>query len=96
MDGREIYLAKVQAERKGKPGRPSTTGDYLARAEAQKAFSDEKEREIKLEIESRTYNMAETLKILKKSRLNPQDTAEEAHYSPRQISGARSGRRKQR
>jgi len=75
-------LAKLQAESKGKRGRLPRKDEYVALAEAKRAANDEKKRELRLEREARTYEMAEILKILRKSHLNPKDTAEEAALAP--------------
>jgi len=82
VGGKETYLAKTQTGKKDKSGRLPTFGDYLARAETQRAYNDEVERETRLDQGSRTYNMADTLKILKRSHLDSQDTAEEAALFP--------------
>jgi len=70
-----------QAEKRGR-GRPPTTGEYREIAEAKKAVNDERERELRLAMEARTYNMEETLAILRKSHLDPEETAEGATLDP--------------
>jgi len=77
----EVAQVWERTERRGR-GRPPTIGEYRAIAEAKKAVNDEKERELQLTMESRILDMAETLAILRKSRLNPEDTAEEATLDP--------------
>jgi len=52
-------IAKLRAERAGKRGRPPTTGEYVQLAAAKKAVNDERERERRLERETRTYEMEE-------------------------------------
>jgi len=66
-------IEELRAQRAGKPGRPPTTGEYVKLAETKKAANDEKERERHLEMEGRIYSMEETLDILRRARLDPED-----------------------
>jgi len=72
----------IALRRTGKRGRPPTTGEYSGLAEAKKAVNDEREREIRLERESRIMEMSEALQILNKAKLFPEETAEEAANTP--------------
>jgi len=56
-------------------GRPPITGEYCKLAAAKKAVNDERGRELRLDMEARTFNMEETLKILQMSKLYPEDMA---------------------
>jgi len=78
----KIDIQKLRAERAGKRGRPPTTGEYIRLAESKKAVNDEKERELRLEREAKNFDMAEALQILRKGKLFPEDTAEEAALAP--------------
>jgi len=70
-----------QPEKRGR-GRPPTTGEYRNIAEAKKAVNDDKERELRLAMEAKAYSMEETMAILRKSHLFPEETAEEAALQP--------------
>jgi len=75
-------IEELRANAAGKRGRPPTTGQYCKLAENKKAFNDEKEREHRLELERRVFSMEETLDILKKARLDPEDKMDEASLAP--------------
>jgi len=75
-------IAKLRAAAAGKRGRPPSTGEYVQLAAARKAANDERERERRLEMETRTFEMSEILGILKSSRLNPDSDAEKLEHNP--------------
>jgi len=68
-------------EKRGR-GRPPTTGEYQKLAEAKKAANDERERENRLAMESKVYSMEETLKILRKAKMDPEDVADQQKLAP--------------
>jgi len=59
-------IEQLRAACVGKPGCPPTIGEYVRLAEAKKAANDERERELRLEREVRTFSMAENFEILKR------------------------------
>jgi len=75
-------IEELRANAAGKPGRPPTTGQYCKLAENKKALNDEIERERRLEMEGRMFSMEETLDILRKARLDPDDRMDEASLAP--------------
>jgi len=68
-------------EKRGR-GQPPTTGEYRQIAEAKKAVNDEEERELYLAMKARTLTMEETLAILRKAHLDPEDVVEKAMLNP--------------
>jgi len=68
-------------EKRGR-GRPPSTGAYQGLAEAKRAANDEKERENRLALESRLLNMEETVNILKRSKMDPEDVTEQQKLAP--------------
>jgi len=73
-----VNIEELKTQAAGKPGRPPTTGEYVKLAEKKKAVNDEIERERRLELERRVFSMEETLDILRRARLDPEDKMEEA------------------
>jgi len=62
-------------------GRPYTTGEHR-KLVAKKAVNDKREREFRIQLEARTYNMKETLAIFRKSKLDPEESAEKGKLVP--------------
>jgi len=73
-------ITKVEGKR-GR-GRPITTGLYRDITAAKKAYNDERERELRIEMEARIFDMRETLEILKRSKCDPEESAEKAAMDP--------------
>jgi len=75
-------LKELKAEREGKRRRTPTIGQYCGLAEAKKTTNDERERELRLENEVRIIDMVETLDILRKAHLDPEDEKEKVVHVP--------------
>jgi len=64
-------------EKRGR-GRPPTTGEYRNIIETKKALNNERQRELRLAQEEKVTTMEDTLKLLRRAHLDPEDTAEKA------------------